>query len=283
MTYIIAEIGINHNGSMDNVYKLMGAAADAGADAVKFQKRDPDIAVPEKEKGRWLTGTPWGEIRYIDYKHAVELWFNDYNQIDTWAANLGLDWSVSVWDLDSLHFIVEQFPIPWIKIPSAKITDQQLLQSCKVARGNGGFDKIIISTGMSELHEIETAIDICKPDVVMHCNSQYPARVEELNLLAMQTLHDLQFELGVDYEVGYSGHETGLATTIAAVALGASYVERHITLDRSMWGTDQAASVEPVGFARLVRDIRSVEEAMGDGVIQVYEGEKPIRRKLRGN
>jgi N-acetylneuraminate synthase len=217
-------------------------------------------------------------MRYIDYKQYIEFWFNEYNQIEQWAQELGLEWGVSVWDVESSRFM-EQFPADFIKIPSAHITNHTLLREVKWAHK----DKVIMmSTGMSEMIEVEEAIRILQPDVVYHCNSQYPCPVNEINLTAMFTLADLQWDLEVYYDVGYSGHETGLATTIAAVALGAKYIERHITLDRSSWGTDQSASVEPVGMRRLVRDIRSVEKAMGNGMIECTNGEKPIRRKLRG-
>jgi N-acetylneuraminate synthase len=274
-TYIIAEIGLNHNGDLDIAHKLMIEAAKAGVNAVKFQKRTPELAVP---KHQWDVprNTPWGPMSYIDYKKRIEFDRKAYIQIDLWAKSLNIDWSASVWDKDSLRFL-QNFDVPWIKIPSAKITDLKLLSA---AKDTG--KPVIISTGMSEIWEIEQAIAIAHPSVVMHCNSQYPAPVDQLNLLAMETLAFMRGELGVDYDIGYSGHETGLATTVAAVALGATYIERHITLDRSMWGTDQSASVEPTGFRRLVRDIRSVESAMGDGIIKVEAGEKPIREKLRG-
>jgi len=284
-TYIIAEIGINHNGSMEIVHDLMEAAADAGCDAVKFQKRDPEFAVPEDQKNV-MKDTPWGRMRYIDYKQAIELWFNDYNQIDQWADELGLEWGVSVWDLESVEFM-KQFEDAWIKIPSAKITDIPLLEAVCTA-----FHErtIMMSTGMSEMWEIEEAIRLLFPEVIFHCNSQYPCPVEDINLLAMDTLSAIAYEClddggehEPDFAIGYSGHETGLATTVAAVAMGATYIERHITLDRSNWGTDQSASVEPVGFRKLVKDIRAVEQALGDGMIGVSAGEKPIRRKLRGS
>lgn len=278
MTYIIAEIGLNHNGDLDIAKRLIEEAAKAGADAVKFQKRVPELAVP---KDQWdvMRDTPWGEITYLDYKRLMEFSRKAYEEIDQHCREHGIRWSASVWDTESVNFM-KQFKVPWIKIPSAKITDDVLIRK---VRKEFPDKKILMSTGMSDQDEIVEAIEsIGEPLVVMHCNSQYPCPVEDINLTGIYTLDYLGFESEVDFEIGYSGHETGLATTVAAVAMGAEYIERHITLDRAMWGTDQAASVEPQGFQRLVRDIRSVERAMGTGILGVSEGELEPRRKLRG-
>jgi N-acetylneuraminate synthase len=284
MTYIIAEIGINHDGDLDKACMLMMAAADAGVDAVKFQKRNPEKAVPmymwdvQKE-------TPWGEtMDYIDYKRRMEFGWNEYLKINSLANELKIDWSASAWDTDSVNFMARfKTRIPWIKIPSAKITDMDLL---KAVREHFPTKEVIMSTGMSTREEIIKAIQVLgKPITVMHCNSQYPAPVEDLNLTAILELKDILESLYGDssgWRVGYSGHEVGLATTVAAVALGAEVVERHITLDRSSVGTDHASSVEPVGFRGLVKDIHNVGRALGHGELGPSDGELDIRRKLRG-
>ncbi len=269
--YVIAEIGINHNGDLEVARRLIAAAAEAGCDAVKFQKRTPEVCVPEDQR-EVLRETPWGLITYMEYRHRVEFGFDDYRVIDMCCRDHGLDWLASCWDEGSVDF-VEQFEPPFYKIASASLTDEALL------RHHRRFGRpIILSTGMSTLDEIDRAVEILGTDnlILLHCNSSYPARLEELNLRAMQTLNDRY-----SVPVGYSGHEVGLATTTAAATLGAAVVERHITLDRAMWGSDQAASVEPHGFTRLVRDIRSIEKALGDGVKRVYDSEAPGRQKLR--
>ncbi len=269
--YVIAEIGINHNGDLENARRLIAAAAEAGCDAVKFQKRTPEACVPLDQRDL-KRDTPWGLITYMDYRYRVELGLAEYRAIDAWCRDHGLDWFASCWDEASVDFI-EQFEPPCYKIASASLTDEALLRHHRrLGR------PLILSTGMSTLDEIDRAVEILGTDglVLLHCNSTYPARVEELNLRAMATLRE---RYGVP--VGYSGHEVGLAPTIAAATLGAAVVERHVTLDRAMWGSDQAASVEPPGFKRLVRDIRVVEEALGDGVKQVYDSELPVREKLR--
>lgn len=270
---VVAEIGINHNGSLDTALRLIDAARDAGADYVKFQKRTPRLAVPrsEWEKPR---ETPWGVMRYIEYKERLEFGATEYDVIDMYCRQHGIGWFASPWDVPSVDFLTH-YNLPMMKIASASITDERLL----VAASEAGVP-LVISTGMSTLEEVRRAVDLAGPSLttICHCNSTYPCPPEELNLEVMATLRR-EFP---GFEIGYSGHEVGLATTVAAVALGASYIERHITLDRAMWGTDQAASVEPQGFARLVRDIRSVEAAMGDGVKRVTEGERPALARLRG-
>jgi N-acetylneuraminate synthase len=280
-TYIIAEIGINHNGDLKNALRLIDIAAAAGCDAVKFQKRNPDVCVPEHQKNI-MRDTPWGQMTYLDYKYKVEFEAPEYNAIAAHCEAHGIEWSASPWDMDSLEFL-KQYDVPFLKVPSAMLTNDELLEGC-VASGK----RVIFSTGMSTKEEIDHAVAVLRkaklvhnnPHKIglLHCNSTYPAPINELNLSGIQTL---QSEYP-DFEIGYSGHEFRLGTTVAAVYLGASIIERHITLDRQMWGSDHLASVEPQGLFKLVSGIRELEEAYGDGVIQVTESEKPVRAKLRG-
>jgi len=270
-TYIIAEIGINHNGDLDITKQLIDIAKVAGCDSVKFQKRNPDVCVPESQKSV-MRDTPWGRMTYLDYKHKIEFGKEEYDEIDRYCKERGMRWSASPWDLDSLKFL-QRYDIPYIKIPSALLTDDDLLQHCRYSG-----KRIILSTGMSTVSEIDKAVEtIHNCDyALLHCNSAYPAPNEDLNLNCIKMLKDRY-----NCEVGYSGHEFGLSTTIASVCLGATIIERHITLDRTMWGTDQMCSVEPQGLIKLVRGIRELEDALGDGVKQVTEKEKIIREKLR--
>lgn len=270
--YIIAEIGINHNGSLELARRMIQAAAAAGCDAVKFQKRTPELCVP-RDQWEIERDTPWGRITYLEYRHKVELKKDEYAEIDVLCRSLGLQWFASCWDEEAVDFI-EAFNPPAYKAPSAALTDHALLRKM--------YDTgkpLIISTGMSTLDEINTAIRAIETNnlLVAHSTSAYPCPVEELNLRMIHTLQGLYPET----LIGYSGHETGLATTVAAVALGATFIERHITLDRAMWGTDQSASVEPVGLQKLVSDIRDLEKALGDGKKRVYESELSARAKLR--
>lgn len=274
-TYIIAEIGINHNGSLENAKKLIDIATLSGCDAVKFQKRNPDVCVPEHQKGV-MRETPWGTMTYLDYKYKVEFEKDEYDEIDKYCKEKGIEWSASPWDLDSLEFL-EQYDLPWLKIPSAMLTEESLLRECaKTGK------KIIFSVGMSNLDEIDRAVEILREEqaefAMLHCNSTYPAPLEELNLKCIQTLKERY-----NCEVGYSGHEFRIGTTVASVYLGATILERHITLDRTMWGSDHLASVEPQGLIKLVKGVRELETALGDGVKVVTEGELPVRKKLRGN
>ncbi len=271
-TYVIGEIGINHNGCVDTAKRIIDAAVVAGCDAVKFQKRTPDLCVPAHQRDVQRE-TPWGIMSYIDYKHRIEFGAREYAEIDRYCAERGIHWFASCWDEVALEFI-EQFDPVAHKVASASITDIGLLERLK-ATGR----PIILSSGMSTMEEIETAVETVGTEnlVLCHSTSAYPCRAELLNLRMVQTLT----ERYPGVPIGYSGHETGLQTTVAAVALGACVVERHITLDRAMWGTDQAASVEPGGLNRLVRDIRTIELALGDGVKVVYDEEIPIRKKLR--
>lgn len=270
--FVIAEIGINHNGSLELAKKLIDGARLAGCDAVKFQKRTPEKCVP---KDQWdiERETPWGRMTYIAYRHKVELGEREYTEIDHYCKERGMLWFASCWDEESVEFI-EQFQPPCYKTPSACLTDISLLRKIK-SMGR----PIILSTGMSTMEEIETAVNAVgrKNLLIAHSTSTYPCPPHELNLRMIRTLQ-AKFP---DCPIGYSGHEVGLAPTWAAVALGASFVERHITLDRAMWGTDQAASVEIGGFMRLVSNIRDIEKALGDGVKRVYESEEEQRRKLR--
>jgi len=270
-TYIAGEIGINHNGDLDIACRLIDMAADAGCDAVKFQKRTPELCVPPEQKSL-VRETPWGEMTYLDYRYKVEFSEKEYARIDECCRARDVQWTASCWDVPSLEFL-ERFDPPFHKIASAKLTDTALL---KATRATG--KPVILSTGMSTAEQIRTAVDLLGRDnlLLSHTTSSYPCPSEEINLRMIQTLAQM---FGVP--VGYSGHERGLQVTLAAVAMGACFIERHITLDRTMWGSDQAASVEPQGLQRLVRDIRVIEQAMGDGVKQVYESEKAVMKKLR--
>lgn len=269
--YFIAEIGINHNGDVEIAKKLMDVAKSAGCDAVKFQKRTPDICVPEEQKPI-IRETPWGMMTYLEYKKRIEFGHDEYQEIDDHARRLEIQWFASPWDVPSVEFL-ESFNPPCHKIASACLTDEELLASLKRAGR-----PVILSTGMSSIEEIQTAIERLEglPLALAQSTSTYPCKPAELNLRVIQS-----FAKQFDMPIGYSGHETGLQTTIAAAVLGARFIERHITLDRSMWGTDHAASLEPGGLAHLVRDIRIIETALGDGHKHVYESEIPVRARLR--
>lgn len=271
-TYVIGEIGINHNGSLDVTRELIDGAAAAGADAVKFQKRTPELCVPV-EQWNIERDTPWGRMTYIDYRHKVEFDKEGYAEIDWYCREKGIQWFASCWDEPSVEFI-EQFDVPAYKSASASLTDHDLLQAMKDTG-----KPLIASTGMSTWEQIEAAIEALGTDdlAIAHSTSAYPCEVEELNLKMITTLQSRY----PDVPIGYSGHETGLAPTWAAVALGAAFVERHITVDRAMWGSDQAASVEMGGFATLIRNIRDIEASLGDGVKKVYPSELGPMKKLR--
>ncbi len=270
-TYIIAEIGINHNGSVATAKELIKAAAEAGVNAVKFQKRTPEICVPEHQKSQ-MRDTPWGYISYLDYRYKVEFGQEEYEEIDTFCQSLDIDWLASAWDIPSLNFI-DAFDPPAHKVPSALLTDHELLRALK-ATGR----PVILSTGMSTMEEIDAAAAIMGMDnlLICHTTSSYPCPPEELNLCMISTLKE-KFSC----PIGYSGHEVGLVPSALAVAMGACLVERHVTLDRAMWGSDQAASVEPHGVRTLVKYIRVTEKALGDGKKKVYESEKSSLKKLR--
>ena len=277
-TYIIAEIGINHNGDLGTAKRLIDIAHVSGCDAVKFQKRNPDICVPEHQK-KVMRDTPWGKMTYLEYKHRIEFGKKEYDDIDIYCKAKNIEWSASPWDRESLKFILE-YDIPFIKIPSAMLTNYTMLNEASLS----GKD-IILSTGMSTQDEIDTAVNILKYNTqfsnykytLLHCNSTYPSPLKDLNLIRIKTLKDRY-----NCAVGYSGHEFRLGTSVAAVYLGATIIERHITFDRSMWGTDQLSSVEPQGLIKLVRGIRELEEAYGNPEIIPTTGEEEIRKKLRG-
>lgn len=270
--FIIAEIGINHNGCIETTKELIDKAVKAGVSAVKFQKRTPEICVPEDEKFK-LRETPWGTMTYLAYKEKIEFGYNEYKIIDDYCKEKGIIWFASCWDVPSVEFI-EQFNPPIYKAASASLIDHKLLKAMKDTG-----KPLIISTGMSTMEEIEEAVNYLGTDnlLIAHSTSAYPCVVEELNLRMILTLKQKY----PNVPIGYSGHETGLATTVASVALGATFVERHYTLDRAMWGTDQAASVEPQGMERLVNDIHSVQAALGDGIKKVYASEENPKKKLR--
>jgi len=271
-TFVIAEIGINHNGSVEIAKKMIEGAKATGCDAVKFQKRTPEVCVP-KEQWNIERDTPWGRMNYIDYRNKVEFSKDDYAEIDKYCKELEIIWFVSCWDEEAVDFI-EDFDPSLYKTSSASLTDIDLLLRLKK------LDKpVMISTGMSTIEEIENAIENIGLEklLIAHSTSSYPCKYEELNVRMITTLRNKY----PGTPIGYSGHETGLAPTWAAVALGANFVERHITLDRAMWGTDQAASVEIEGFHRLIRNIRDIELALGDGIKKVYDSELSSREKLR--
>lgn len=269
--YVIAEIGINHNGEVELAKELMECAARAGCDAVKFQKRTPRISVPESQR-LVPRETPWGTMTYLEYKERIEFEEPEYLEIDAHAKRLGLEWFASPWDVPSVEFL-EGFDVSTHKVASACLTDLELLRAISETPRN-----VILSTGMSTIEEIDQAVEVLGTSrlILMHSTSTYPCPPNEANL---RTIETLRRRYGVP--VGYSGHETGLQISLAAVALGAVAIERHVTLDRSMWGTDQAASIEPHGLERLVRDIRVLELALGDGVKRIFPGEEEPRRRLR--
>ncbi len=270
-TYVIAEIGINHNGDIEIAEKMIRAAKEAGVDAVKFQKRTPLLCVPPEERSK-MRETPWGYITYLEYREHVEFGQKEYARIDALCKELGIDWFASVWDEEAIDFLEQFDPIAY-KVPSASLTDNGLIDKL-----NSTGRPIILSTGMSTMEQIRESVAHFDMNnlALTHATSAYPCDPRELNLRMVETLTK-EF----DCPVGYSGHEVGLIPSVVAVGLGASIVERHFTLDRSMWGTDQSASVEPGGMERLVKYIRVTEQALGDGVKKVYDSELPSLKKLR--
>jgi len=270
--FIIAEVGINHNGDISIAKKLIDVAVDAGCDAVKFQKRDID-QVYTKEFLDSSRESPWGNTQR-DQKNGIEFGVDEYNQIDQYCRNKGIEWFASAWDLNSQKFL-RQFNCNYNKVASAMIVDHALLKAVAVEKKH-----TFISTGMSTYSDIKSAIDIfesteCSYEL-MHTVSTYPMRDEDANL---NMIHSLKEKFGCN--VGYSGHEVGLAVSYAASALGITSLERHITLNRAMYGSDQSASVEPAGLRQLVGAVRKIEQAMGDGENRVLDEEIPIARKLR--
>ena len=269
---VISEIGINHNGSMELCKELIMLSKVAGADYAKIQKRNPDVCVPEAQKSK-RRQTPWGEMSYLEYKHRMEFTEEQIKELCEFSSNIGIEFFASVWDCDSARLMAKYTRIA--KIGSASITDLEL---CALSREL--FDTLVISTGMSTEEEIEKCIEVCKPDVIMHTNSTYPCPVDELNL---RYIDHMKSKWGNSAEIGYSGHEYGLVTSFAAVAMGASWVERHVTLDRSMWGSDQSSSIEPSGLIKLVKGIRDIEKATQypPGPRKQFAGEEAKRTSLR--
>lgn len=271
MVKFISEIGINHNGSIDLCKQMIMLSKVAGADYVKIQKRNPDVCVPEHQKSK-SKSTPWGDMTYLEYKYKIEFSEEQIKELCEYSKSIGIDFFASVWDKDSVDVMARYTKIA--KIGSALITDLEL---CKYAREN--FDFLIVSTGMSTEEEIEQCIEACNPDVIMHTNSTYPCKSEDLNLRYIEWLKNKY----PSKEIGYSGHEYGLVTTYAAVPLGVTWIERHITLDRNMWGSDQLSSVNPDGLIKLVKGIREIEEAIQyePAPRRQFEGENLKRNTLR--
>jgi len=275
-TKIIAEIGINHNGNVDTAKRLIQLANVAGCTHVKFQKRNPDVCVPEEQKSK-PKSTPWGDMTYLEYKYKIEFGKEEYDEIDRFCKDIGIEWFASVWDKDSVDFMSKYKNSEGksvMKIPSALITEDELIS---YARDKS--DVLMISTGMSNEGEIEKAIKLCDPDIVFHTNSTYPTPVEELNLGYITWLK----EKYPNKQIGYSGHEYGLVTTFATIPLGAEWIERHVTLNREMWGSDQKSSVEPSGLIKLVKGVRGIENSLGGyGERKCMGGELSKRKSLRG-
>jgi len=271
MVKIIAEIGINHNGDLDTAKQLCLISKAAGCDYVKFQKRTPDICVPEVQKTK-RRQTPWGEMSYLEYKKRIEFDREQVKELFRFCQEINIELFASVWDALSVEFMAEFTRVG--KIPSALINDLEL---CRLARDK--FDLLLVSTGMSTEEEIEKCIVFCKPDVVFHTNSTYPCPTGEINLNYIKHLTDKYPQV----KIGYSGHEYGLTTTFAAVAVGAKWVERHVTLSRDMWGSDQKSSIEPSGIMKLVKGIHSVSEAMQypPGKRILFKSELAKRESLR--
>ena len=272
--YFIGEIGINHNGDLQIAKRLIDAIYACGWDCAKFQKRNPDVCVPEEQKSK-IRVTPWGEITYIEYKHKIEFQQAEYEYIDCYCKEKPIDWSASVWDLDSLNFLMN-FDIPFIKIGSAMITNLELVEEAAKSKKT-----IIMSTGMSTIEEIDTAYDLIIKygtiPVVMHTNSSYPTPPDELNLNLIP-----MYKRRYGCLVGYSGHEEDLEPTVIAVALGADIIERHITINHNLWGTDQKASLEVMGMDMLKKRANNVKTILGSDQKYVTPSEIPIRKKLRG-
>jgi N-acetylneuraminate synthase len=266
-THIISEIGINHNGDIDLCKRLISISKASGCDYVKIQKRNPEICVPENQKNK-IKETPWGEMSYLDYKKKIEFNDTEIKELKTYSDNLNIDFFASVWDTDSIDTMKKYSKI--CKIPSALITDIKL---CQYARNN--FDKLIISTGMSTEKEIEYCVNACDPDIIMHTNSTYPCPVEDLNLNYITWLKNKY----PNKTIGYSGHEYGLVTTFAAAVLGASWIERHLTLDHNMWGSDHSSSIEPSALFKLVKGIRDIEKSMDRCPSQRYISDKEKMKK----
>lgn len=268
----IAEIGINHQGDINIAKQLIDVAVDCGVDVVKFQKRNPDVCVPENQK-HIVKDTVFGRMEYIQYKHLIEFGKKEYDEIDDYCHKRAILWTASVWDLDSLEFI-NNYNVPFIKLPSACLTDWDLLNALR-----SGSKDVIISTGMSKEDEIISATNILKNHLVgiLHCNSSYPSVNSELNLNYLKTLRSM-FPI---YDIGYSGHEVGYLPTVLAKTLGAKIIERHITLDKNMVGSDHKASLNPQELKELIQQLKEVEIILGQDKKIVYDSELKIKEKLR--
>lgn len=271
MINFIAEIGINHNGSMELCKDMIMLCKSLGVKYVKIQKRNPDVCVPEHQKSK-IRSTPWGEMTYLEYKHKIEFNEEQIKELVEFSDNLGITFFASVWDLDSVKVMAKYTKIA--KIGSASITDTTL---CKAARE--AFDFLIVSTGMSTEEEINICVEACNPDVIMHTNSTYPCPSSELNLRYITWLK----EKYPNKQIGYSGHEFGLLTTFATIPLGATWIERHITMDKNMWGSDHSSSVQPEGLVKLMRGFKELEEAIkyDPQPRLLFEGENKKRDSLR--
>lgn len=269
--YVVAEIGINHNGDLDVAKKLIDVAVAGWCDAVKFQKRTIDVVYTPEELAK-PRENPFGDTNG-DLKRGLEFGQKEYEEIDEYCRQRGIDWFASPWDEGSVEFL-GQFNLPAVKVASASLTDDNLLRAMRKLG-----KPVILSTGMSTMEEIEHAVEVLGEDdlIILHCTSTYPGKLEELNLNVIKTLR----EKFPKVPIGYSGHSTGVTEPVIAAAIGACVVEKHITLDRAMFGSDQAASLEPAGVYRMARDIRNLPIVLGDGKKKVYDSERPILEKLR--
>ncbi|MFX0051126.1 MAG: N-acetylneuraminate synthase family protein [Candidatus Hodarchaeota archaeon] len=270
--FITAEIGINHNGDLEIAKKLINAAVLAGCNAVKFQKRNPNVSVPDHQKSQFIE-TPWGVMTYLEYRKRIEFGKDEYKAIDNYSRENKTIWFASAWDQDSVHFL-EEFKIPCYKVASACLTNYKLLKAIKKTG-----KPIILSTGMSTLDQIDHAVRVLGGTnnlIILHCTSAYPARNSVINLKVINLLKERY-----DCPIGYSGHEIGLLISYIAVALGAAVIERHITLDKSMWGSDQAFALEPSELSQLVKNINIIYQALGNGIKNIYNDELPAMKKLR--
>jgi len=272
---LIAEIGINGNGDLPTVFKLIDVAAELGWDVVKFQKRHISETYTQEELDSYRESL-WGTT-FREQKEGLEFSIEDYEKIDIHAQKRSISWTASPWDIQSLNFLVRNFKLPYIKIPSALVTNYDYLLECC-----GTGLPLHVSTGMSDMRLIEKVVNTIimnngKIECLYHCTSTYPSKPEELNLFAIPILQSAFPSI----HIGYSGHEKGISTSVMAAVLGARAIERHVTLDRAMYGSDQSASLEPKGMATLIRDVRTWEKAKGDGRIKVYDSELPIIKKLR--
>lgn len=273
--FLIAEIGINHNGDLQIAKRLIDAAFATGWSSVKFQKRTPELSVPEEQKSV-MRDTPWGRMTYLDYKNHIEFGKEEYDYIDSYCKEKPIMWSASPWDEPSLDFLI-QYDVPYIKIASATITNDELL----IRAAKSGIP-LLVSTGMSTLEEVDHAVDILETYgngkyILMHTNSDYPTPVQDLNLKMIETLRERYSCL-----VGYSGHEQTVEPSVIAACVGAKVIERHVTVSPDMWGTDQKASLSIHAMNMLARRIEAIPIMMGDGSWHLSEGELKVRNKLRG-